>query len=362
MATMDLMWAFAKPILFRMDPERAHLLTMGFLKRMPQTTQGSNIKRLYGIDFRNRVGLAAGMDKNAECLNAWQSLGFGFVEVGTVTAHPQIGKPKPRLFRLLQHKALYNRMGFNNDGALAISLRIAKQRKNKNIRIPIGINIGKSAQVTLEDAASDYLASFDLLADLADYVTINVSSPNTKDLRKLQSADALSLILEKLATRNQKRQTPRPLLVKIAPDLEVSEAIGICRKAVAAGADGLIVSNTTVQSHGIATIPSGGGGLSGAPLFESSTQLLASIREAIGPKPLLIGSGGVMTPENAVAKLNQGADLVQIYSGLVYGGPGFIKACVNACDGVENLMGDGALKGLLEESRVPMSVYDKNLV
>jgi dihydroorotate dehydrogenase len=330
-----MLWKLAKPVLFRLDPERAHHLTLALLKRLPfspRRLQSSRTFQIAGLSFPNLLGLAAGMDKNGECLMAWQSLGFGFTEVGTVTALPQAGNPKPRLFRLLEHAALFNRMGFNNDGAEVIAKRIEKQRRNSKLTIPIGINIGKSAVVPLDDAALDYLASFRLLADVADYVAINVSSPNTKNLRQLQDVEALKRILTPIANENQRSHSPKPLFVKIAPDLRDEEAVQISKGAILAGATGLIVSNTTTQNVGACVLPSGGGGLSGAPLLARSTSLLKALRSELGKNTLLVGSGGVMCPDDAVTKLNEGADLVQIYTGFVYGGPSFPRMCVKAIE------------------------------
>lgn len=332
-AHINKMWKLTKPILFRMDPERAHNFTMRCLKMLPSRsfseTDTSHSYKFSGIEFMNPVGLAAGMDKNAECLLAWQSLGFGFVEVGTVTALEQAGNPKPRLFRIKEHRALFNRMGFNNDGAQIIAKRIAKQRQSGKLKIPIGVNIGKSAVVPLQEAALDYAESFTILADLADYIVINVSSPNTANLRMLQESNSLSRILEPIASKNARRATPKALLVKLAPDLDDREAIGISKTAIEAGASGLIVSNTTIHNLGVSALPEGGGGLSGAPLFNRSTSLLALVRQAIGPKPLLIGSGGIMSANDAIIKMENGANLVQVYSGLVYHGPELISQCIS---------------------------------
>lgn len=326
-------WPLVKPILFKMDPEAAHNLTLRCLNFVPNRAQILQSKpttlKFCNVSFRNPVGLAAGMDKNAHCLLGWQNMGFGFAEVGTVTALPQPGNPKPRLFRLVDQGALYNRMGFNNDGAIVIAKRIAQQRKDSNLQIPIGVNIGKSAVVPLENAADDYAASFDSLADIADYIVVNVSSPNTKGLRDLQKKDALAHILDVIGNKNAKRNSQRPILLKIAPDLETEEAINICQNALESGVEGLIISNTTIQSFGL-NLPKGGGGLSGKPLFESSTKLLSDIREAVGDKPLIIGSGGVMSAKDAQSKIKSGANLVQLYSGLVYGGPSIVGKCVQA--------------------------------
>ncbi len=333
-------WKIAKPLLFKLDPEHAHELALKFLSlwsfEIRKTFSAENPTRLLGIHFPNQVGLAAGMDKNAKCLLAWQNLGFGFAEVGTITAKPQTGNPKPRLFRLPEHQALFNRMGFNNDGAEVVSKRITYQRKSSRLTIPIGINIGKSAIVPIENAASDYLESFELLADLADYIVINVSSPNTKNLRLLQNTEALVRVLSPIADKNSKRISPRPILVKIAPDMDEATALKIAQTALSNGVSGLIISNTSVQPL-VSDIPQGGGGLSGKPLLENSNNLLASVRRELGSRAVLIGSGGVMTPEDAVAKLNHGANLVQVYTGFVYGGPNFARHCVRAIEATKKV-------------------------
>ena len=329
------MWKLAKPLLFRLDPEHAHKITLKLLKFAPRLAGRAKVNDthsliLAGLNFINPIGLAAGLDKNAECLLAWQRMGFGFIEIGTVTKLAQKGNPSPRLFRLPAHQALYNRMGFNNDGAKVIAHRIEQQRLRAQINVPIGVNIGKSAVVDLDDAAADYSASFQLLADVADYIVINVSSPNTKHLRDLQKAKHLARILEAVSALNHKRSSQRPIFVKIAPDLDDRQAILTSQMAMESGASGIIVSNTTVQQMGVARLPSGGGGLSGAPLFQASTRLLGLLRQELGNEPVLFGSGGVMTADDAVAKMRNGADLVQIYSGLIFNGPKLVEHCVRA--------------------------------
>jgi len=314
-----------------MDAEAAHHLALAVLKlssNMPGYAGGFKCcaKKLWGVHFLNPLGLAAGFDKNGECLFAWQRLGFGFVEVGTVTALPQAGNPKPRLFRLPKDGALLNRLGFNNQGADQVAHNLEKQKRNQNLVIPIGINIGKSKVAPLEEAAQDYLKSFRALADLSDYMVINVSSPNTPGLRNLQETDALKNLLHVLCSENQKRQTPKPLLVKLAPDLHIEDAIKCTQVAVDFNLAGLVISNTTIARDNLTDkIPEGPGGISGKPLFEKSTCMLKDLHAAFKNKLNFIGVGGVTDAETAKAKLENGADLLQAYTGFIYQGPFFVK-------------------------------------
>lgn len=313
------------------DAETVHHVVMNALK-VSSAFDGfaggfvKNPLNLWNIKFLNPMGLAAGFDKNGECLLAWQRLGFGYVEVGTVTALAQDGNPKPRLFRLVEDKALINRLGFNNQGAEQVAKNIAAQRKHKNLKIPIGINIGKSKLVPLEKAAADYLASFNLLADLADYVVVNVSSPNTPGLRDLQATAALSKLLEVICNTNQKRRIIKPLLLKLAPDLGGEDAYACAKVATQFDLSGLVVSNTTISRDGI-KFPEkyGNGGLSGKPLFLKSTEMLKNLHSEFKTKLKFIGVGGIMDKKTAEIKLNSGADLLQAYTGFIYSGPTFIK-------------------------------------
>jgi dihydroorotate dehydrogenase len=331
------LWRVLRPLLFRLDPERAHGLGVGLARRWSSIARGrlaaSDIARdpalrrqAMGLSFPNPVGLAAGLDKDAEAVLAWQALGFGFVEVGTVTALPQPGNPRPRLFRLPADGALINRMGFNNAGAEAMTVRLTRLRERGVLRIPLGVNIGKSKVVPAQEAARDYRRSFELLGELADYVVVNVSSPNTPGLRDLQTVDHLRRIIEAIQGLNQQLERPRPLLVKLAPDLADRDALACARAALDSGCSGLILTNTTVRFDGLRTPTDGmSGGLSGRPLFGRSTELLRLVRDAVGPRPVLIGVGGVMDPGSAAGKLAAGADLLQLYTGLIYGGPGLVR-------------------------------------
>jgi dihydroorotate dehydrogenase len=330
-------WRFARPVLFRLDAERAHDLTLGLLERWSAFFSGrldaGDIARgpglavdATGLHFPNPIGLAAGLDKDALAVPAWQALGFGFIEVGTITALAQPGNPKPRLFRLPADEALINRMGFNNAGADAAAIRLERLRVRDILQVPLGVNLGKSKVTPVEEAADDYRRSFERVGHLADYVVVNISSPNTPGLRDLQRVDEVVRIIETIQGPNQRLARPRPLLVKLAPDLADEDAIDCARAALDAGCAGLILTNTSIRFEGLRSSTDGmSGGLSGRPILERSTTLLRLVRQAVGPAPVLMGVGGVMDPAGAAAKLAAGADLVQIYSGLIYRGPGFVR-------------------------------------
>jgi len=323
---------FVRPLLFSIDPETAHYLTINCLRAashaglvrsaLNRFQPKSNSAGIFGLNFPNRVGLAAGMDKNGVALPAWAALGFGFIEVGTITAKAQPGNPKPRIFRFPEHDALINRLGFNNDGADAIAARMSKLKESGRWpRIPVGINIGKSKTTPLADAVTDYLYSFERLHSFADYVVLNVSSPNTPGLRDLQSLDALSDLL--LAIDNKNSSARKPIVVKIAPDLasvELDQIIAACEANKVAA---IIATNTTVDHSAISPERDKEGGLSGAPLREKSTALVRAIasRSAIP----IIASGGIVDGASAREKIEAGAKLVQIYTGLIYRGPGLLR-------------------------------------
>lgn len=332
-------WRILRPLLFRLDPEHAHRLTLALARRWAQVLDrfhpmpardGSGIMCM-GLTFPNPIGLAAGLDKDASAVQVWPRLGFGFVEVGTVTAHPQPGNPRPRLFRYPVQQALINRMGFNNQGAQAMAERLRVLRAKGHPCVPLGVNIGKSKRTSLTQAAEDYRASFAHLAELADYVAVNLSSPNTPGLRDLQSIEEVKRILSTLQTLNQKLPQPRPLLIKLAPDLDEATAIDCARATLAEGGAGLILTNTTTDFSVLPALDPRlrlaelGGGLSGRPVFARSTALLKTIRDALGSEAILIGVGGVLSPEAAAAKFAAGANLVQIYTGLIYQGPAFVR-------------------------------------
>ncbi|MFW1747400.1 quinone-dependent dihydroorotate dehydrogenase [Acinetobacter guillouiae] len=332
-----MMYSLARPLLFSLAPERAHELTLSVLKSahkmgaIRQTVAAKPVTCM-GIEFPNPVGLAAGLDKNGAYIDALAGLGFGFIEIGTITPKPQEGNPKPRLFRIPQAKAIINRMGFNNDGVDQLVENV-KAAKFKGI---LGINIGKNATTPVEDAVSDYLVCLEKVYNYASYITVNISSPNTKNLRSLQSGHALTELLETLKKRQlelaEELQHYVPLVLKVAPDLEASDIEFIASQLLQFKIDGLIVTNTTLSREGVEGLPFGdeAGGLSGAPVFEKSTACLAAFSKILQGKIPLIGVGGILSGEQAVAKQQAGASLVQIYSGMIYTGPTLIKDCVDA--------------------------------
>ena len=325
------LYRFVWPFLAALEPETAHRAAMLALKYgLVGTIYGRGrdapILRteVWGRSFPNPVGLAAGFDKNAEVASQVASLGFGFVEVGGVTLLPQPGNPSPRLFRLMEDRAIINRLGFNSDGLKAVTARHVALRAS-GARCIVGVNIGKNKESL--DAASDYAASVIALAPLADFLVINVSSPNTPGLRALQSVDSLVELTRSVRAAREKTGSSTPLLFKIAPDLDVADVADICRVAVAERMDGIVVSNTTVARY--ASLRSAHrdetGGLSGAPLFDVSTQLLREVYALTEGKLPLIGVGGIASAEQAYAKIRAGASLVQLYTALVYQGPGVVR-------------------------------------
>ncbi len=324
---------FVRPWLFALDPETAHHLALKFLRNagnLPWLFGGfrppPKITNVFGITFPNPVGLAAGFDKNGVALRAWAALGFGFVEIGTVTAKPQPGNPRPRIFRFPEESALINRLGFNNDGADVVSERLQKQRDQARWpHIPIGINIGKSKVTPLEGAVEDYVYSFRKLAPLADYIALNVSSPNTPGLRSLQESEALSSLLRAIHEENQSAK--KPVLLKIAPDLspaELHDVVATCEENDIAG---IIATNTTIDHTGIPKDLDQIGGLSGSPLRGKSTAIVHAIR-AQTQLPI-IASGGICDAESAREKMSAGAQLLQVYTGYIYRGPGLLREIVD---------------------------------
>ncbi len=335
-------YSLARPFLFGLDPETAHDLTLSSLAR----TQGTPLSMAYcsgrvsdpielaGLKFPNRIGLAAGLDKNARCIDAFAAMGFGFVEVGTVTPKAQPGNPKPRMFRLPEANALINRLGFNNDGLdafLANVRKSASRQSGTKSSLLLGLNIGKNAATPIENAVDDYLICLEGVYPHADYVTVNISSPNTKNLRALQSDEALDALLgriaeqrEVLATRHDKRV---PIFVKIAPDLDEAQVDVIAAALKRHAMDGVVATNTTLSRDAVKGLRHAEetGGLSGAPVLQASNRVIAQLRAAVGKGFPIIGVGGVLSGADAASKINAGADVVQIYTGLIYKGPALVN-------------------------------------
>src|SRR3954468_8649 len=339
-------YSLARPFLFGLDPETAHELTLGTLARV----QGTPLQWAYrngfvpdpielaGLRFPNRIGLAAGLDKNARCIDALGGMGFGFIEVGTVTPRPQAGNPRPRMFRLPQANALINRLGFNNDGLDAFVANVRRSRYRSQGRI-LGLNIGKNAATPIEHATDDYLACLAGVYPHADYVTVNISSPNTKNLRALQGDEALDALLAAVAARRGELAGQHgrrvPIFVKIAPDLDAGQVDVIAATLRRHGMDGVIATNTTISREQVKGLPHAqeAGGLSGGPLLEASNRVIAQLRAALGAGYPIIGVGGVLSAKDALAKLQAGADVVQIYTGLIYRGPALVDEIARAFRG-----------------------------
>lgn len=327
-----------RPVLFRLPGESAHDLTLSALRLcrgiMPLLHEKPPAapRRIMGIDFANPVGLAAGLDKNGDYIDALAGLGFGFIEIGTVTPRPQPGNARPRLFRLPQAGALINRMGFNNKGVDYLVKRVQQAR----YRGALGINIGKNSDTEADRAIDDYLLGLRKVYPYATYVTVNISSPNTAGLRDLQFGENLNKLLDALKkTQNELADEHRryvPLAVKIAPDLEAEDIAGIARALIAHKIDAVIATNTTFSRAGVENLACGNetGGLSGAPLFARSTGVIQGLHTVIGGRLPIIAAGGIMKGADAAAKIRAGASLVQIYTGLVYRGPGLIRHAVKA--------------------------------
>lgn len=335
------MYPLARPFLFTLDAERAHGLGLGALDLACRTGTTPLLAgriealptKLLGLEFPNPVGLAAGLDKNGEHIDALFALGFGFVEIGTITPRPQAGNPKPRMFRLPQHLAIINRMGFNNAGVDALVKNVERSRRRKG---PLGINIGKNKDTPNEEALSDYLHCMERVYPLADYITVNISSPNTAGLRELQEEQALRRLVaglreaqERLAGVHGRRV---PMLVKIAPDLNENDIDAAARVLAELDVDGVIATNTTINRDGVESHPHAtqAGGLSGAPLMPQSTFVLRRLRARLPERIPLVGVGGIQSGADAVAKMAAGASLVQCYSGLIYRGPALVGECVEA--------------------------------
>ncbi len=348
-------YSLSRAVLFRMDPEAAHEFTISMLANTQHTPLRCSYAQpfiddpvtLCGLRFPNRVGLAAGLDKNARCIAAWEAMGFGFIEVGTVTPKGQPGNPKPRMFRLPQAQALINRMGFNNDGLDAF-VRNVQHSRPANSRSLLGLNIGKNASTPIECAADDYLEGLEGVYPWADYIAINISSPNTKNLRALQGDAALDALLDALMARRaqlaQQHSQSKPLFIKIAPDLEQDQIELLAATLRRYGCDsdgkhqgqlGVIATNTTVTRDAVQGMPHAeeAGGLSGAPVLEKSNAVIRQLRSALGRDFPIIGAGGVMDAASARSKIAAGADLIQLFTGIIYRGPELVHEAASALKG-----------------------------
>lgn len=344
------LYGLARPLLFSLDAEAAHELTLDNLARTQNTPlacfySAARVEDpvvLAGLRFPNRVGLAAGLDKNARCIDAFAAMGFGFVEVGTVTPKAQPGNPRPRMFRLPAANALINRLGFNNEGldAFVANVQRARFRQQAQMRghapMLLGLNIGKNASTPIEQAVDDYLLGLRGVYAHADYVTINISSPNTANLRSLQSDSALDALLGALMEERSALAAAQgrhvPMFLKIAPDLDESQVSLIAATLKRQGMDGVIATNTTLARDAVAGQPHAqeAGGLSGAPVREASNRVIAQLRAALGPAFPIIGVGGVLSGADAQAKREAGADVVQVYTGLIYRGPVLVREAAQA--------------------------------
>lgn len=340
-------YALARPFLFGLDPETAHELTMASLARTQGTplalaylsSRVSDPVELAGLTFPNRVGLAAGLDKNARCIDGLAAMGFGFVEVGTVTPKGQPGNPKPRMFRLPEANALINRLGFNNEGLdafLANVQRSSVRKPGAQGGLLLGLNIGKNAATPIENAVDDYLTCLDGVYPHADYVTVNISSPNTKNLRALQSDEALDALLGRIAERREALAAQHgkrvPIFVKIAPDLDEAQVAVIAATLKRHAMDGVVATNTTLSREAVKGLRHAeeAGGLSGAPVLEASNRVISQLRAALGKGFPIIGVGGILSGADAVSKIKAGADVVQIYTGLIYKGPELVTQAAQA--------------------------------
>jgi dihydroorotate dehydrogenase len=330
---------FIRRILFLFDPEAIHHFTFGLLRwkgKVPGFTtllklifsiEDKRLERnILGLHFKNPVGLAAGFDKDAKLIDEMAGFGFGFIEIGTLTPKPQSGNDKPRLFRLPKDEAIINRMGFNNEGVLAAVHRLKKRKSN----VIVGGNIGKNKTTPNENAFEDYNYCFEQLFPYVDYFVVNVSSPNTPNLRALQEKEPLKKLLSQVKALSLAKPKPKPILLKIAPDLTVEQLNDVIEILKETKTDGVIATNTTISREGLTTskenvLAMGAGGLSGKPVSEKSNEVISYLRNQLGPDYPIIGVGGIMSVESALEKIKAGADLIQIYTGFIYEGPGFVK-------------------------------------
>lgn len=360
-----------RPLLWRTDAEKAHDFVLNGLGRLSRSQLALNMLRrtygqsstalrvdAFGLTFPNCVGLAAGLDKNAVGLPALAALGFGFLEVGTVTPRSQAGNPKPRLWRLAQHQALINRLGFNNAGADVIGANLAKDAPC--LHVPLGINIGKNAVTPLENALDDYVACWRKLHHFADYVVVNVSSPNTAGLRSLQQTDTLTKLLSSLKNEMERTATSGrscPLLVKIAPDVNSTQLDGIVDACLQTDVSGIVATNTTIRRNGVSgPMAEESGGLSGRPLRDLSNQVVAALYRRVGHRLAIIGVGGIMDEHDAYAKIKAGATLLQVLTGFVYAGPDFPARLIT---GLQRLLQEDGLNHIRDAVGADAHRYDE---
>jgi dihydroorotate dehydrogenase len=339
-------YRLARPLLFRFDPERIHHLTMRVLRGAGERSPGrallavaSGAPRSHrafgvaGLAFRNRVGLGAGFDKDGVALRGWAALGLGFAEIGTVTPLAQPGNGRPRLFRLPHDEALVNRMGFNNAGAAELARHVMLARRSLPAGFVVGVSIGRNKTTAPADALADYAAAFRLIAPVADYVTLNVSSPNTPELREMQERQSLVSLLDMTTALGREMATERPVFVKLAPDLDDGVLMALARAVCDGGGQGVVLTNTSLRREGLRARDLGQiqeGGLSGRPLLARTLALIAAVRREVGEGLAIMASGGITSGADAAAAIAAGADLVQLWTGLVYRGPGLIGEAISA--------------------------------
>lgn len=337
----DFMYPVIRPILFSMDPENAHMFTLSSMRtaaKLGLTALAPSIaplpRKVMGLDFPNPVGLAAGLDKNGSCIDGLASLGFGFLELGTVTPRPQPGNPKPRMFRLPDAEGLINRMGFNNDGVDVLVENVKASKFYQQKKGILGLNIGKNATTPIERAVDDYLICLEKVYPVADYIAINISSPNTKNLRQLQGESELDDLLGQITTRREQltQQHSRyvPLALKIAPDIDDAQTVNIADALIRHKIDAVIATNTTITRESVKHLKNGleTGGLSGAPVKDFSTHVIRELKKVLGDQIPIIGVGGILSGEDAQEKIEAGASLVQVLTGMIYSGPGLVKNCI----------------------------------
>lgn len=339
----NFMYAAIRPFLFSLDPEKAHHFTISSMKMassMGMTALAPSVspspREVMGLTFPNPVGLAAGLDKNGDCIDGMASLGFGFLELGTVTPKPQPGNPRPRMFRVPKAEGLINRMGFNNEGVDVLVENVRKSRFYQEKKGILGLNIGKNAITPIENAVDDYLICLEKVYPVADYIAINISSPNTKNLRQLQGESELDNLLSQLKAAQSRLADEHaryvPLALKIAPDMDDSQVKNIADALIRHKIDGVIATNTTITREAVKDLPYAqeAGGLSGAPVRDASTHVIRLLKQELGDALPIIGVGGILSGEDAKEKMDAGASLVQVLTGMIYSGPGLVRECVQA--------------------------------